>query len=555
MRIKLIAFNGRYTHSCLALFYLRNALARHLPAVDTEICQFTINDSYYHTLQEIVARKPDALFFSVYIWNAERVYRLVEDIARLAPTLPVVLGGPQVSYDGPDAPPTGVTVVRGAIEGVGEDFYRDLADGCLRDEYHAVPGAAFSFPYLETDFSGALANRNLYYESSRGCPFSCTYCLSSVERGVLEKDVDTVVQELRMILAHSPKIIRFVDRTFNTGSERTLAIWRFLADHGGETACHFEIAPDRFTEEMFGFLQEIRPGRFQFEIGVQSTHPESLAAVRRNMDIGRAKENIARLATLETVHLHVDLILGLPHETKESFARSFNEVFALAPHHIQMGLLKILPGTAISRAAEEFALLHCARPPYEILGSRWMTPDTVRQLHEFGECFEAFYNTRYFQGFFHWLRKHHPAPFAFFDDLRVFCRQQGFFERSPTQELLSGLLVEATAVRPDSDLLRELLCHDWLRTGHRFLPGHLAPPVSLRQEKDALWHRLPQSLPPLYEHGSRNEFFKRTTFCRFSAATLAVLGYVSGADSACLAFLSEAESGVLGLRRTLVLPD
>ncbi|MEJ2689274.1 MAG: radical SAM protein [Deltaproteobacteria bacterium] len=329
MFFRLVALNCRYTHSCLALYYLRAALAKHFgPACRIAIEERTINDPYYATLQAMVADLPDALFFSVSIWNATYVERLIRDIAQVKPELPIVVGGPQISF-GVGLELAGLcTEVKGAVEGLDGNFFTDLAAGSLQPLYTAGRYETYPYPYREADFTTTLVNRSIYYEASRGCPFSCSYCLSSLGQGVLAKEVAVVRQELKQLLASRPKTLRFVDRTFNIRPERTLAIWQFLLEQPGETVFHFEIAPDRFTEGMLSFLQSVPMGRFRFEIGLQSTNPVTLREISRGMDLIQALANIRSLMTLERIHLHVDLILGLPYETEESFLASFDTVFA-----------------------------------------------------------------------------------------------------------------------------------------------------------------------------------------------------------------------------------
>lgn len=432
-------------------------------------------------------------------------------------------------------------------------FYNDLKENHLKREYPATPGKPFFFPYREEDFRGQLKDRHVYYESSRGCPFGCTYCLSSVNRGVRNKDVDEVKEELEKILRHRPKIIRFVDRTFNANAQRALEIWRFLAGRQGDTMFHFEIAPDLFTEEMLAFLENIGPGRFQFEIGLQSTNPETLNAVNRTMDLNAAKDTIVRLAGYDNIHLHVDLILGLPFETKETFKKAVNDVFNIAPHYIQMGLLKILPGTAISQSMEEFGLQCCAGPPYEILATRWMNHETIRYLHWLGECLEAFYNNRFFRSFFIYIRKVEQYPFEFFEKLLDTCQKRNFFDLAKTQELMSSILFEQAEERSDKNLLHGLLRYDWLRCGHKFLPEHLQE-TSLSDARDYLWHHLPENCPPFFTYKTRNEFFKQAIFLKFSGEILKEAEINDKKEEGYVCFSPEIEENVFKLRKTVFIP-
>ncbi len=551
MQISLIALNARYVHSCLALFYVRNALLENLPASKIVLHQFTINDPYYQTLLRITEGNPQAVFFSVYVWNAQYVRRLLGDLSRVSPDLAIVLGGPEAEFIKHGGLPSRCTVIRGEVEGLASSFYEELINGELKNEYVASSGNPFAMPYKDEDFSIALKNRNIYYESSRGCPFACSYCLSSVEKGVRSLELEQVKTELAKILKNSPKIIRFVDRTFNASGKRAMDIWRFLMDQQGDTVFHFEIAPDLFDERLLAFLETVPVGRFQFEIGLQSTNPATLKAVNRTMDVGAATRNIAKLVAFDNIHLHVDLILGLPYETRESYEESFNEVFALDPHYIQMGLLKILPGTPISKAMGEFKMASCVWPPYEVLSTRWMDHETILYLYWFGECVEAFYNNRFFRTVFQYIRKVEQNPFVFFESLLAVCNKHNFFELAATQELMSKMLCALSETRPDQDLLHDLLRYDWLRCGHKFLPAHLLKEEPMNKARDLLWHRLPENYPPLFDHRTRSEFFKRSTFLKVSGRALQETGLSESGEAGYVCFLPEETAGVLKFCKTV----
>jgi anaerobic magnesium-protoporphyrin IX monomethyl ester cyclase len=553
MHLRLVGLNCRYTHSCLALYYLRAVLEEKLSGeARVELMERTINDPYYETLLDIAASPVDVLFFSVYIWNEAYVKRLVRDLRQIMPDLPVVVGGPQPSYGGTEHFLKGVTVVRGEAEGLPAVFFEDLAGLKLQPLYEASGGADFPFPYREHDFSATLRNRSVYYEASRGCPFSCTYCLSSIEPGVKVKEPQTVEQELDELLAWQPKTVRFVDRTFNTSPERTLRLWEFLAGKQGETVFHFEIAPDRFNGVMLRFLESVPVGRFRFEIGLQSTNPKTLAEVRRPTDMEKARENILTLMAIDKVHLHLDLILGLPFETEQSFRKSFNDVFALLPHYFQMGLLKILPGTEMERRVADYGMHFCQSPPFELLCSRWMDYDTLSRLYFLGECIEAVCNNRFFRSFLRFLQRHCPDPFAVFSEILVLFQQPEMRRRAKTQELVSSILFLHSRGKPDQRVMKELLRHDWLRSGHRFLPAHLEEDDD-RNLQQEIRRRLPQNLEPYYSYRNRDEFIKRSMFLAPSAEVLSELGF-PGKDDGCLCFLSEKESTVLALQKTVWLP-
>jgi radical SAM superfamily enzyme YgiQ (UPF0313 family) len=518
--------------------------------------QYCLNDPYYPTLRQIGLGEPDVLFFSVYIWNSSYIRRLVGDLVNILPDTPIILGGPQAEALARNLPLEvyeRCSVVSGEIEGVERSFYRDLQEQNLQRAYTCRKVNSFHSPYRQEDFTGPLQNRYIYYESSRGCPFNCTYCLSASEKGIRHLPVSQVEEEIKEILLHKPKVVRFVDRTFNDRPDRALEIWRVLAEQPGDTLFHFEMAPDRFTNEMFEFLQQVGPGRFQFEIGVQSTNPETLEAINRKCDLDKLEYNIPRLAALDTIHLHLDLILGLPYETGETYARSFADVFALGPHYIQMGLLKILPDTPISQEIENFGLLACEDPPYEIIANRWLDKDELEYLYWFGECVEAFYNNRYFRCFWQYLRKSGEDIFAFFQELLEQCRIKKFFDLAKTQELLSSLLLEVTRNRQESELSKELLIFDWLRCGHHFLPDHFETEPVVKN-RNFLWKNMEQNLEGIYDYKTRDEFFKQGVFFRFSGRLLQETGLSDAGEAAYVCFRPKRENTVFRLNSFILLP-
>ncbi|TKB10667.1 B12-binding domain-containing radical SAM protein [Desulforhopalus sp. IMCC35007] len=557
---KLVGLNGRYTHSCLALFYLRNELEKHCPNWTSEILQFTINDNYFELLLRITAGNPTCVFFSAAIWNSELVEKLTRDMAVCLPGCKVVIGGPQAFVLHGLLDEVNHSAVFGAIEAIDQQFYRDLENGtlqpCYKADFFKMPSRSYDYPYRHTDFDLHLANRHIYYESSRGCIFGCTYCLSSVERGVYHKPLDVVKEELRDILSHSPKVVRFIDRTFNDIPKRALSLWEFLLEEGGETLFHFEMAPDRFTEEMYTFLERVGSGRFQFEIGIQSTHKETLKAVNRPVETEVVHTAIQRLAGLGTIHLHVDLILGLPYETKDSFATSFSEVFFMGADYIQMGLLKILPETPLCYNAQEYGYKHSLVPPYSVLASRWMDHETVQDLYWFSECVEKYMNNRYFVLVWGYFRRHEENIFTFFQSLLALCQKNLFFSHAPTHELMCKNLITMFQGRHDSEVLMDLLRVDWLRCNNRFLPQWLLPGENEEQPqetKDRLIAILPEEVEGLFSRKTRNGFFRKTFFLRIQKKHLTEMNLFAGADGEVLCFLTERERNLHSYAKVLVL--
>lgn len=550
MKIDLIAFNCRYSHSCLALFYVRGEIKKHTSTVPT-IYQFTINDPYYDTLLKITGSDADALFFSVYIWNADYIKRLIQDIKIAAPEFIIVLGGPQApSLLAKDLNPP-ITLVLGEIEGVEPSFYTDLISKKLTSLYVCESTPLFDFPYTDDDFENQLKNRNIYYESSRGCPFSCSYCLSSISKGINSKVLSTVQKELSIIIEQKPTVVRFVDRTFNADPKRALQIWSFILEKTHPSSCyHFEIAPDIFTEEMFTFLETVPSGLFQFEIGIQSINADTLKAVNRKMDIEKAFITIKRLLSFNTIHLHIDLILGLPNDSQQGFQKSFSSLFKLQPHYIQMGLLKVLPDTGIEASSDEYSIKYCTNPPYQVLSTKWMNHAEIRHLYLFGECFESFYNTRYFKTFFRYINESDRDCFSFFEELLELCVYKNFFSLAKTQAFMNDILLEYCRSDSKSELLEEILIYDWLSCGHRFLPTGLNG--DLTAARNDLYKTLPEKIEDLYDQKNRNFFFKKNVFYTFSGAFLNFVGLAKNSVPGSVVFLDK-EEGLLKKNKCLLL--
>ena len=565
-QIKIVGINARFTHSCLALFYVRNELEKNCPAVAIEMFQFTINDNYYEMLLRLSQGSPRYIFFSAAIWNSSLIEKLTLDLHGCLPACRVVIGGPQASVLGDrlnrdeHCGQDNCTVVLGEIEAVGQEFYRDLQAGSLQARYagsfFSMQDRFFAYPYRQIDFAEHLKNRHIYYESSRGCPFGCTYCLSAAETGLYHKDLERVKNELDDILSHQPGVVRFIDRTFNDVPDRALAIWKFLAARGGETLFHFEMAPDRFTEEMFDFLATLEPGRFQFELGIQSTNERTLAAVNRRVDPILAHQTIYRLAGLDAIHLHVDLILGLPYETQESFMASFRDVFAMDAHYIQMGLLKILPDTPIFQEAQDSGYTFCNEPPYAILQTNWMDHPTMSELFWFSELVEKFHNNRYFVSLWRYFRRRQEDIALFFQELLVICQSSGFFQLAATQELMCTKLVQIADRRDDRELIVELLRYDWLRCGFRFLPECLHVDESREQPeqtKSILYQSLPAEMDGVYRKNNRNQFFRKSYFLRISHTALREIGMPVHPGQPCLCILQEREVSLYTFNKVMIL--
>ena len=558
-RIKLVAINARYTHSCLALFCIRHELEKYLPDHTSTLHQFTINESYHEMVLRLTDGTPDAIFISAAIWNSDIVVKLVVDLRICLPTCQIVVGGPQadVIYK---ACAGLCSVAFGEIEGIESEFYSDLVHGQLKDVYRGTFKEAMAkglpMVYRQSDFADYLENRHIYYESSRGCPFSCTYCLSAAEVGVFHKGVEQVKAELQQMLLHKPKVLRFIDRTYNDNWRRALEIWKFLMECEGETLFHFEIAPDLFTEEMFSFLKTVPAGRFQFEIGVQSTNIETLEAIRRRIKPEHVHEIISRLAAMNNIHLHVDLILGLPFETEEIFFKSFEDVFAMGAHYIQMGLLKMLPHTPICDDVEKYEYRYSLAPPYSVYQNCWLDHPKLAELYWFCECVEKFLNNRSFVSLWKYLRQTGEAVAPIFVEILKHAREANLFDLAATQQLMCTILMNWGATRRDSDTIRDLLRYDWLRCGQKMFPDCLQleeGAESFLETRDRLYKILPEELMDVYTKRERNRFFKRGIFWNCSQELIHFLGYPNSGKGGCLCFILEREESLHRFNKTILL--
>ena len=390
MKILLNAINAKYIHSNLAVYSLRAYAKEYREHI--RLLEYTINNRVEEILEGIYKEHADVICFSCYIWNLDYIEEIVLEIGKLRPDMPIWLGGPEVSYHAEEMLEQ-YPFLDGIMKGEGEITFRELAvyyqnqengtEGKTLEEIHGITyrdaeGAIKSNPWRpamdlsEVDFPYAnlkkFENRIIYYESSRGCPFSCSYCLSSIDKRLRFRNLDLVKKELAFFLEQKVPQVKFVDRTFNCKKDHAMAVWKFIAEHdNGVTNFHFEIAADLMTEEELKLLNTLRPGLVQLEIGVQSTNPQTIEAIHRKMDFGRVTEIVNRIAKGRNIHQHLDLIAGLPYEDYDSFRRSFADVYALRPQQLQLGFLKVLRGSFMYEHTEKYDCHYQEREPYEVL--------------------------------------------------------------------------------------------------------------------------------------------------------------------------------------------
>ena len=480
MKFLLVALNAKYIHSNPALYSLRAYVGEAFKE-NVEIAEYTINHAFTDVLADIYLRKPDVIGLSCYIWNIEQMLELVKELAKLLPKVPIWLGGPEVTYDAPGLLEK-YPQLAGIMIGEGEATFRELLgyyvnrENCEEGQLAAIPGlclpGGFTTPRELTDISTLpflyedmepFQNRIIYYESSRGCPFRCSYCLSSIDKKVRLRDMSVVKKELQFFLDQMVKQVKFVDRTFNCNHAHAATIWKYLLDNdNGVTNFHFEIAADLLNEEELELLSRMRPGLVQLEIGVQSINPKTLEAIHRVMDVEKLERVVARINAGKNVHQHLDLIAGLPYEDYESFGRSFNRVYAMEPEQLQLGFLKVLKGSEMCERATEYGIHYTDKAPYEVLFTKWLSFEDVLRLMRIEEMVELYYNSNQFVHTLQFLEQAFETPFALYEALADFYEKRGYFVNSPARSYRYQVLLEF-ACEYDGQyrcVYRELLTYD-----------------------------------------------------------------------------------------------
>ncbi len=448
MKFLLAAINAKYIHSNPAVYSLMAFAKEQRPKAQIEIGEYTINHQMDHILQDIYRRKPDFVGFSCYIWNISYVLEIARDLHKVLPFCEIWLGGPEVSYNAREILER-EPQIRGIMRGEGELTFTELVTAYQSADYgriSKIPGitargfsgniyenapqrllAMDEIPFYYKDMSG-FENRIVYYESSRGCPFSCSYCLSSIDKSVRFRSLELVKKELDFFLDHKVPQVKFIDRTFNCKKEHTIGIWNHILEHdNGVTNFHFEVSADLFDEEELALISKMRPGLIQLEIGVQSTNRETITEIRRKMNLTKLRKSVNRVHGYRNTHQHLDLIAGLPHEDLESFLMSFDEVYEMRPDQLQLGFLKVLKGSHMAVMAKEYGLRHRSVPPYEVLSTKWLSYADVIRLKAMEEMVEVHYNSGQFSCTLELLEKEFSHPSSMFLALADYYERNGLF--------------------------------------------------------------------------------------------------------------------------------
>ena len=463
LKILLAACNAKYIHSNLAVYNLKSCSGEYSPNV--VIKEYTINQIQDDILKDIYLEQPDVICFSCYIWNISFVKELVPDLKKILPHVDFWAGGPEVSYDAVEFLKKNPAFF-GVMVGEGEETFHELAGYYIErkpENLKEIRGVVFhdetkvpdivhtgwrelmdlsKVPFAYSNLT-EFKNRIIYYESSRGCPFSCSYCLSSIDKKLRFRDIELVKKELQFFIDNKVPQVKFVDRTFNCKHDHAMAIWRYITEHdNGITNFHFEISADLLREEELALMKTMRPGLIQLEIGVQSTNPQTIKAIRRTMDFEKLKGIVEQIHSFGNIHQHLDLIAGLPYEGYESFHKSFCDVYALRPEQFQLGFLKVLKGSHMMEMTGEYQILYKDREPYEVLSTAWLTYGEILGLKMVESMVEVYYNSGQFKHTLVFLEQYFEDPFRMYEALGRFYEKKGYSEISHSRMRRYEILME-----------------------------------------------------------------------------------------------------------------
>ena len=492
MKILLVACNAKYIHSNLAVYDLQAYASDYADHIVLK--EYTINQQKDDIMRDIYLEHPDVVCVSCYIWNLSFVKELMADLIKILPGADFWAGGPEVSYDA-EKFLTENSEFKGVMVGEGEETFKELAGYyveknpqdlkdmtgiCYRDGDQIIHNGwrqimdLSSIPFIYKDLS-EFKNRIIYYESSRGCPFSCSYCLSSIDKKLRFRDTETVKKELQFFIDNKVPQVKFVDRTFNCKHDHAMAIWKYINEHdNGVTNFHFEISADLLREEELQEMSTMRPGLIQLEIGVQSTNPDTIKAIHRTMDFEKLKGIVDRIHGFGNIHQHLDLIAGLPYEDYDSFRHSFNDVYALKPQQLQLGFLKVLKGSHMMEMCREYGIVYKTQEPYEVLSTKWLDYDHVLKLKTVENMVEVYYNSGQFQNTLEYLENFFQDAFSIYERLGSFYMEKGYGDVSHTRMRRYEILLEFLEDVPEisMDQVKDQMVYDlYLRENLKSRPG------------------------------------------------------------------------------------
>ena len=505
MKILLAACNAKYIHSNLAVYDLKAYSSDYDEYVILR--EYTINQPKDEILKDIYSSGADVVCFSCYIWNISFVRELIRDLVKILPKTAFWAGGPEISYDA-EKFLTEMPEMTGVMVGEGEKTFHDLLEFYIdgKDSLEEISGIAYrtgdkiihngwrelmdlsAIPFVYEHLE-KFENRIIYYESSRGCPFSCSYCLSSIDKKLRFRDLELVKKELQFFLDHRVPQVKFVDRTFNCKHEHAMTIWKYILEHdNGVTNFHFEISADLLREEEMELMSQMRPGLIQLEIGVQSTNPETIRAIHRHMDLKKLEHCVNRVHSFRNIHQHLDLIAGLPYEDYDTFHQSFNDVYQMKPDQLQLGFLKVLKGSLMQKEAEGYGIVYKEKEPYEVLSTNWLTYGEVLKLKMVESMVEVYYNSGQFWHTLEYLVPLEKDAFTFYEKLGSFYEKKGYSEISHSRmrryEILLEYLKEETDV--SAEVAAQKMLYDlYLREKLKKRPAFAS---DQKQYETAVWN-------------------------------------------------------------------
>ena len=533
MKILLTAINAKYIHSNPAVYSLAAYANYNLTTEEKEKCQieiaeYTINHRTETIIADIYKKKPDVLAFSCYIWNWEYVQEVMTEVHKILPKVPIFLGGPEVSFTSEEILKQ-YPFLAGIMIGEGEETFLELCRAYIgtdmknlqRDtmrEITSIQGISGQprglvnindIPFFYDDMA-AFEHRIVYYESSRGCPYRCSYCLSSIDKTVRLRDLDLVKKELQFFLDVKVSQVKFIDRTFNCNRDHACEVWQYILDNdNGITNFHFEISADILTDRELSILEKMRPGLVQLEIGVQSTNPETIKEINRVMNVDKLREVVARIHSFKNIHQHLDLIAGLPFEDFTTFQKSFNDVYSMKPEQLQLGFLKVLKGAKMWEKAQEYGIAYTEKPPYEVLFTNWITYEEILKLKQVEEMVEMYYNSNQFTYTLAMLEQEFETPFKLYEALADYYEEKGYALQNPARSYRYQILLNfCVGKAPEKEnMYRELLTFDiYLREKMKTRPAFAKSQDPLKDISREIYQKEEETrelLPAYAEYNSK----------------------------------------------------
>ena len=542
MKILLVAINAKYIHSNLAVYCLKAYAEKNMPQdvnVQIELAEYTINQNRDEILKDIYRRQAEMICFSCYIWNLDYVESMIRDVKKVMKDVIIWAGGPEVSYDSRETLGR-LPELTGVMKGEGEKTFAKLCkvygkssetselsleqidgitfrcpDGTICERPWRVPMDLSEVPFVYHDMK-KFENKIIYYETSRGCPFSCSYCLSSIDKRLRFRSLDLVFNELQFFLDHKVPQVKFVDRTFNCKHDHAMAIWKYIQEQdNGITNFHFEVAADLLNDEEIRLIRQMRPGLIQLEIGVQSTNTDTIREIRRTMRLEEVREHVARIKEKGNIHQHLDLIAGLPYEDIKSFRKSFDDVYSMRPDQLQLGFLKVLKGSYMQEMQQEYELRYKDEPPYEVLSTKWLPYSDVIELKGIEEMVEIYYNSGQFTHVVEALVENYASAYQMYQDLWQYYEEHDYMgiqhRRSARYEIVLDFVKEKYPEQ--ADVMRELLTYDYyLRENAKSRPEFAGEDATDKRFVRAFYEEEEKERKhlPGYEQFDRNQMRKMT---------------------------------------------